>query len=47
VATNLEKTLARKLLAIHREPDPDPDKACRDFEALALKLAKLCVGTKP
>ena len=47
MATNQEKTIARKLLAMHRKPDPDPDKANREFEALALKLALLCVGTKP
>jgi hypothetical protein len=47
MATNREKILARKLLDMHRHPDPDPDKACREFEELALKLARLCVGNKP
>jgi hypothetical protein len=47
MATNREKILARRLLEMHRNPDPDPDVANREFEELAMKLARLCVGTKP
>lgn len=50
MATNREKILARKLLAMHRDREAqatDPDKWNYEFEELALKLARLCVGTRP
>lgn len=50
MATKREKVLARKLLAMHRDHEAqaaDPDAHNVAFEELALKLARLCVGTKP
>ncbi len=50
MATKQEKALARKLLAMlheHKAQATDPDKWNSEFEELALKLARLCVGTKP
>lgn len=46
MATNLERTIARKLIAMTKDREAqatDPDKWNTEFEALAVKLACECL----